>query len=117
MLSLQYKLLTNKKIKMLLNIIVKQEIIDKKIFKSNKQIWCRKDIVERNVTRKSRRKTEKCENLLAIQLPLLLPLQDVCCPSHFEELRQVLFSEPCISYPSSHVNQQVSFVTNPLQVM
>ena len=98
-------------------MIVKQEMIDKKISKSNNQIWCRKDIVEINVTGKRRRRTEKFENLLTVQLPLLLPLQDVCCPSHFEELRQVLFSEPCISYPSSHVNQQVSFVTNPLQVM
>ena len=46
-----------------------------------------------------------------------LPVQDAYWPSHLEEFKQVLFSEPCSSYPSSHPNQQVSLVTKPLQFM
>ena len=48
---------------------------------------------------------------------LYLPLQTVGWPSHFEELRQVLILEPSISYPSSHINEHVSLVTRPLQVI
>ena len=44
-------------------------------------------------------------------------MQDAYWPSHLEEFKQVLFSEPCNSYPSSHLNQQVSLVTKPLQVI
>ena len=44
-------------------------------------------------------------------------MQDACWPSHFEEFKQVLFSEPCSSYPSSHANKHVSLVTKPLQFM